>query len=322
MSEAVRERLAERYQRVASSPWRSFKREVKYLVDFINGAPSLRSICTELERSVPSLDPETWAADNFTGFGSDGEFEWPDSEEARAKVCWHLMKKWAAGEEPESYGYSFGGASGVGDAYTAVTEAIVGPWVAYLADQLSQGGALIHVLARYARVLEWFDAERLYAEFLRDTSKGEAVYDAHFRRFLFEQGIDFPFSQPVSPSGRADSVALVESDEPLVCEIKVYDGLRRNVAWLAKGAHQAYRYARDYQKPIGYLLTVNVTDEVIRFPSDGERALWPPRLHVGDKTVFFIVAQGKPQAAASGAKTTPERVIAREDLVTEIEGSD
>ena len=41
---------------------------------------------------------------------------------------------------------------------------------------------------------------------------------------LIRQGIDYPFSQPESPSGKADVVALAEREEPLTFEVRASEG--------------------------------------------------------------------------------------------------
>jgi len=59
------------------------------------------------------------------------------------------------------------------------------------------------------------------------------------RRFLFEQGIDYPFSQPRSASGQSDVVAMVDEDDPLICEVKLYNGRNSSKRYVAKGVQQA-----------------------------------------------------------------------------------
>ena len=81
--------------------------------------------------------------------------------------------------------------------------------------------------------------------YLDDTGLGEAHLDRVLREALFDGGLDFPFSQPDSPSGRADVVSLDDSEDPLVLEVKVFDPDRgKGRSHLRQGFHQVLRYAQ------------------------------------------------------------------------------
>ena len=68
-------------------------------------------------------------------------------------------------------------------------------------------------------------------------SQGEDVYDRHLREFLFREGFNMPYSQQRSPSGQSDVTSNLESDDALVCELKVYDGANRDIGHLAEWCH-------------------------------------------------------------------------------------
>jgi hypothetical protein len=52
-----------------------------------------------------------------------------------------------------------------------------------------------------------------------------------------------PFSQARSASGLSDVLAELDSDDPLVCEVKVFDGAGRSKHHLATGVGQVLHYA-------------------------------------------------------------------------------
>lgn len=80
------------------------------------------------------------------------------------------------------------------------TKYFVTPLCNYLVDQLAVPSTILHLLTRYKRWAEWFEFNRLYQEYTGEG--GESVLDRDLRRFLFESGIDYPFSQPHSPGGQ------------------------------------------------------------------------------------------------------------------------
>ena len=151
-----------------------------------------------------------------------------------------------------------------------------------------------------------------------NTSVGEASLDQELRASLFEGGIDYPFSQPSSPSGEADIVALLGSDDPLVLEVKVFDpDLSKGKSHLRQGFHQVLRYANDYNQSLGYLVVFNCSDRQGVVSSDEESgAEFPPRITYGGKTFFVIpIDIHSDTDSASREKPASRLVIDRRDLV-------
>jgi hypothetical protein len=192
---------------------------------------------------------------------------------------------------------------------------VVLPLVNYLLAQLGTASEMLHHLARFKRQVEWFEQGPLYERYQGDTQRGEDVYDTALRRFLFAQGIDYPFSQPRSASGKADVIAGVESDDPLVCEVKLFNGKSHGISYLAKGVNQAIRYAHDYGKAVGHLVVVNLSDSKLLLPNDDPEEASPPRIVTQGVTVFMVVVQGRPLPSASKEGTLPAVDVTRERLV-------
>jgi hypothetical protein len=195
------------------------------------------------------------------------------------------------------------------------TEAVVEPFIEYLQERIGQASDVLYLLERYVRRVEWFEQERLWQAYQADTRHGEDVYDKDLRGFLFDQGIDFPFSQPKSASGLSDVVANVESDDPLVCEVKLYDGESYSKAYLAKGVQQVTNYARDYGKTMAYLTIINLTPKMLKLPTDGGPKEWPPRIDVAGVTVFLVHVRGLPQASASTRGAADVVTLSKDDLL-------
>ncbi len=310
--------LQEQYRRLYKVDWSSYSNQARYFVDFILRQPALSYLVESLERNLPELNPDTWINEHFSG----REHEWPHTEVGKLKVCWHMLNRIAQGEEASHFAIRFSGNNGnIPTAIRAMTEQAIEPLVEYLQEQVGEQSDVLYLLEKYRRRVAWFEQNRLWSEVEAEQTKEgraqvEAIYDRDLRRFLFEQGIDYPFSQPVSASGRADIVSDVESDNPLICEVKLFDGDTYGVPYLAKGLNQALSYAEDYGKSEAYLVVINLTDRPIDMPTDGENGDWPPRLMTGSVTVFLVIVQGKPMPSASARGKVKPWSVGRKDLIS------
>ena len=268
--------LQERYRRLYKTHHGAFRREVAYFRDFVGRTPALNSLVEVACRKAGDLDADQWVKENFQRFQHD----WPPSEEGRVKVVWRLLNRWAEGEDPTDIAHNLSSESNFNAMLRIMTEQLVEPFVEYLQEHLGTEGEILHLLELYKRRLELFDRSRLFEAYERDRRHGEGVYDSDVRRFLLEHGIDYPYSQPASASGLADIVSGLEGDDPLVCEVKLYDGDQYRVPYVAKGLNQAVQYAHDYGKTTAHLVVINLSEELLEFPTDDDAKLWPPRLTV------------------------------------------
>jgi len=167
-----------------------------------------------------------------------------------------------------------------------ITEIFVRPIYDYLVYQLGISNTMLYILLRYKRWVEWFEAERLRKVYNCD---GEDGLDRDLRRFLFESGIDYPYSQPHSPSGRADIVAELETDAPLVLEVKVWDSNKDYKENRCRdGLRQVMDYTTKYGKDRGYVVVFNLDPVPLEFVSPQSTGERPPRLEHGSETHYFI----------------------------------
>lgn len=107
-------------------------------------------------------------------------------------------------------------------------ENLITPIIYYLQDKLDKSNSTIYLLERYKRRTEWFTSEELKMKYELANEKYEEIFQDHLSLFLFDNGIDYVFSTPKSNSGRADIIASIETDNPIVIEIKIYDG-KKNI---------------------------------------------------------------------------------------------
>ncbi|MEV8545620.1 hypothetical protein [Streptomyces sp. NPDC051572] len=305
-------KLQQRYRRIFKADYESYSQEISYLASFIKGSPALCAIAERIASSAPELSAEEWVNSNFGHMS----YSWPDSEIGRAKVLWYLINQWVVPGVAFDQADSFSTENNSSAALREMTEKTIEVFVEYLQEQIGSASEVLYMLERFTRRLEAFDQEELYKAYDQDTTHGEARYDRYLRRFLFDQGIDYPFSQPKSASGAADVVSGLEGDDPLVCEVKLYDPAKSyGVPYVAKGFQQAISYAHDYGKNVAFLVTFNLTDHGLDLPSDEDTKPWPPRLHVEGVTVYMVTVHAKPRVSASQRGKSNPRVVQRNELV-------
>lgn len=305
-------KLQERYRRLYKADMDAYNQEAAYFRTFVQRSPALKAITENIATSEPDFDADEWTSENF----GHQIYAWPDSEVKRAKVVWRLINRWANGENILMLTTSFSLESNINAALRDMTEKAVEPFIEYLQEQLGSASEVLYMLERFTRRFEAFDQGELYEKYERDTKHGEDLYDQHLRKFLFDQGIDYPFSQPASASGEADVVSGLEGDDPLVCEVKLYEPDKRyGVPYVAKGFQQAISYAHDYGKNVAYLVIFNLTDHGLQLPTDEDAKPWPPRLHVEGVTVYMVTVHAKPRVSASRRGKSNPRVVQHHDLV-------
>ena len=316
----LRVRLQERRNRLYRTGHQSYGDELRYFFQFLDENPYLRSLLTVLDES-PSVDFEEWVAEIER---RRGRLQFPESEEGRAKICHQMLRRCHTAQnavEWRRWTWIFSSANKLDDQVRDLTEAVVDPFVNFLHDRIDDAGNVLFVIERYKLQVEWFKREELYNLYKSNTSTGEASLDRQLRAALFEGGVDYPFSQPSSPSGEADIVALLDSNDPLVLEVKVFDPeLGKNNAHLSQGFHQVLRYASDYNQSLGYLVIFNCSARQLVIASGEEEELdFPPRINYGGKTFFVIPIDFNPQAlSASREKPATRRVISYQDLIGEV----
>ena len=79
----------------------------------------------------------------------------------------------------------------------------------------------------------------------------------------------FKFSQSISPRGKAEIVAGLETDDPWVIEVKIWDtekGCRENR--LRDGLRQIAEYATKYGKDKGYVVAFTLDQQPLSFTID------------------------------------------------------
>ena len=313
--------IHERLRRLMSADPEDASHEICLVAKWIDGQPALRAILAEAGRAEPDLDPLALAPALTNGSRT---FRWPSRTEAgRAHLIWQFMRHIAAEDgDPASaervvisYGYAISTSSRFTDMWRDLSGRILRPLFDYLSERVGEESSMLYVLERYVHLVEWFDRKDLHARAMQDPRKAEEVYDTHLRRFLFGENINMPFSQAKSASGESDVLTDLDTDDPLVCEVKLFDS-SRGKRHLASGVHQAISYASDYGKQIAYLVIINLSGKPLSLPSDDDTKIWPPRITVAGIRVYLIAVRALPPVTSASKLGKPAPVsIDRDDLV-------
>jgi len=310
----LRVNLKEWRNRVVKSSHDQFNNSHKYFFDKVINTPALLSILSE-STYVPSetvfvqLDTDQFSCLTF------------DSEEEEAVYKFHLIGYFLSKPRtnPQGLLWEFCTASNNNDKVTEYVELIIDPIVNYLNDVLDESSSVLFLLEKYKLRSEWFFKAKLNVLYTSNSKTGESKLEDNLRLFLFDQGIEFPFSTPLSASGRADVVSMLHTEDPLVLEIKITDeskgyGLNR----IKGGFAQTVKYADDYHKNIGYLVVFNF--DAIKFELTGTEKdnTWPQRVNFRDKIFYIIFINLHGGESASKAGGIKKKTITITELISEV----
>lgn len=309
--EDLQVKLRERLRRLLVADHESYLPQLRLTRDFLASDPLVASLLAEAALAEPGLD-----IDAFIELMKQRQLAWPHTTEGgQTTIVWDLMNRMVDGTVSLRMAFLVTGERNFNDGVRRLTEMIFAPLFDYLGERVGEQSSVLHALERYVRVVEWFDRDSLLADYEQDTSRGEAAYDRHLRRFLFGEGLDMPFSQAHSPSGDSDALSAIHDEDSLVCEIKLFDGESRGKRHVATGVHQAHQYAVDYGKTAAYLVIVNLSGRPLELPTDGHDKAWPPYVDLAGVRVYLVAVRARRLASASKLGRAAPVDISRDDLV-------
>lgn len=169
-------------------------------------------------------------------------------------------------------------------------EEYISPIIYYLHDRLEKSNSILYLLEKYKKRSEWFKKAELNISYSLATANYERIFEDDLRLYLFDQGIDYPFSTPKSTSGRADIVGEIDTLDPIVIEIKIFDRSRNyGKNRIKEGFAQIVKYTTDFNKDLGYLVIFNMNNVEIDLKFPESNKLFPPMILFNNKSYFFIV---------------------------------
>jgi len=274
----IRFQLQKRFRRLNSCSYLLFHSSVVQFWAYLQANPLTAGILAKLEAEASPYTAEITA---ITAQHEIAEFTTEAEQFGFVyRVVQHCAQQPLANHlGPEiKIGYALSNERKRDEALNHFREMFLEPLYEYVDDALDQQGAVLSLLVKYKRKVEWFEREVL-AEL---AAGDERTLAKHLYAYLFDQGLDFHV-EPQSISGEADLVA-----PELVLDAKVFDGVRRGASYLASGVHQVHTYARDFNQEVGYLVVYKTCPETLDFPFSASGQL-APCLTVGGKTIYIFV---------------------------------
>lgn len=202
------------------------------------------------------------------------------------------------------------------DTHNNIIEQLVTPFVYYLHDRLDSSNSTIYLLEKYKMRTEWFMKKKLSDLYFAATASYEQIFEDDLRLYLFDQGIDYPFSTPKSTSGRTDIVGEIHTDNPIVIEVKIVDKAKNyGKNRIKEGFAQIVKYTGDYNKDFGYLVIFNMDPAEISFDFADNNHRFPPVLSYNNKHFYFIVVNCLETATASKIGKIETMSITEADLI-------
>ena len=175
-------------------------------------------------------------------------------------------------------------------------------------------GFILSILRHYKHKCEWFQRNKLYNIWEKDTRRGEKNLALHLYEYLHDQGITF-FIEPSSVSGEADLVASQGDDEPLIADAKIFDPEKsKDKQYIAKGFRQIYDYTLDYNEPVGFLVIFKTCEENLKFGL-AHASQGTPYIQHNGKTIFFVTIDIFPYEESASKRGKLKYVeLSEEDL--------
>lgn len=278
---------------------------------FFEKQPTLTGIMQSLLLKFPAID------EVVEKIISNKENIYGESEEEAAAIGYQVLRKLK--DHPDKIfqlGFAYRRTGKIHEAIEAIREIFVEPFYEFVDENLDDRRAMLALLMRYKHRSEWFHREKLweYSQIERTAEKSLAL---DLYSYLYDQGIDF-IIEPSSLSGEVDLIACQNTDDPLLLDVKVFDGNARGKSYIRKGFNQIYTYTQQYNEPFGYLVIYKTCERDLRFSLKQSGDI--PFLVHNHKTIFLITidiyAYSKPVSQRPPIKAVQ---ITEEELVEFIE---
>ena len=309
-SNKLRYELQVRKNRVLNSTSQTYTTELTRFFNFILGEPLLSGILGELRVNLPDFD--SWYK---TGGIKKGIYL-PDNDLDAVKLDLVILEKLLSDNDLNII-MNLAGYTGCYD--TNITLMVshslnlfFSPFVEYIDSKIEDNDSIIYLLEKFKKFTEWFE-QRYFFDLYQ--SLGEAGLDRAVRKFLFQNGIEYPFSDPKSPSGKADIVSDIDTEDPLVLEIKVYDPTKSyKQDYIKKGFRQAYKYSNDYNKNVGYLLVFNASEDLINIKLKNEIG-GNTKIEFNGKILYIVIVDIYPDKPSASVHKKQNVIEINEDFL-------
>lgn len=283
----LRTDLQEWKNRLVRADYNQLGNQLSYLINNIESNKILYGLISEITSQYTfDIDYFESKFNERGGIFRNTTFE---NDTEQASFCYQLLKylHHKLGHYNVHQTYMFGDYQRT---KSILVDDILTPIVYFFHDKLDKSNSIIYLLEKYKRRVEWFTKKELAEKYKVATKEYEDILEEDLRLFLFDQGIDYPFSTPKSASGRTDIVGSIETENPLIVEIKILDKEKKyGINRIKSGFHQIVKYTEDYSKDVGYLVLYNFDKIRYDFKFNENSNIFPPRLIFNNKVYYFII---------------------------------
>ena len=296
--------------KVINSDDKTLSTNINILLAFLNENFITKTIIDEL-RLNPNYNSE-WNFTQLGGMHGSVDLNLPNDEEGYAALSLSILEKYVNDTRSLiNLFYRFVRKQPIRYFNNIFTKKLM----EYIDMRIDEGNIILYILNKYKVYCEWFNKEELMQEYMNNTIRGEDLLTRDLRKYLFNQGIDFPFSEPSTPSGKPDLIYGIDTQDPLALEVKLFGGQNNyNKDYIKKGFKQAYHYAKDYNKEYGYLLIFNLGENILSFNLNNKDDFLS--VQYGNKIIFLIVVNLNINKSASQNKNLENVIIDENYLVS------
>ena len=313
----LKEQLREKYQRVlVSNAHRTIFQNIKYLMDFIKEEAVLNGIMNETcERFSFEFESKKYVEiEHFPKLAIQAAYSYQAlvfyGELYEYNNLYSKLRLRTGDLILDNERYYIG----------ELTNSFLKSIVDYLSDSLENTNLALYLLEKYKKRTEWFTHQKLLEAYKQATKNYEQIFEDDLRLFLFDQGIEYPFSTPKTPLGRADIVGELENPNPLIVEIKIWDSEKSyRINRVIEGFSAIVGYSNAYHKSVGYLVIFNCEQIEIEFELENPRKDFIPMIQIGEKSYFLIVVNLNFDTSASNLGKLKTVQIKESELTEGIE---
>jgi len=305
------EELKRNFNNVYSSTDNVLIEHIEYLLIFLKDCKKTNFIITQLKNDEYYTEWEPIESKHAIGYE---DFNLPKNKKSVAALSLYLLEEFVN----DNFIFRCRHQHNIkGEEYGIIIKKLfVKKLEDYIYLNIKCSNDILYLLDKYKHQCEWFTKEQLISIYNKDTKHGEYNLTKDLRKFLFDNGIDYPFSEPNSPSGNVDLIYGLETENPLTLEIKLF-GNNYGKNHIRKGFRQAIKYAKDYNQEYAYLFIYNLEDKILEIENDHLMNNIISINHA-NKIIYIIIANLKSsEESASKLKNMKIEKISKKYLIND-----
>jgi len=319
------EQLDDRFQRIKDAEKENFHQEIKFFFENFIKKESFANLIEDGKQQYSEKDFK----DDLNKEGTygkkkpnrKGDVQFSD-ETHSAMFCYYVLRHFLNNSEKTNLQTPNRNAKIQNYPYFETRSNIVTNYITpiynFLKDSLKQSNSVVILLNRFKRRVEWFKREEIYQKYISVENNYEKLLKNELMLFLFDNGIDYPISEPESPSGKSDIIANIDKKDAVVLEAKIFDRNKNyNKSYVKKGIDQVIGYAENYGKSVAYLVIFNMDNKAklrLNFKAN-ENGIVGNQLICANKTIHVSILNVSPQPTASKLNTIEIIDITEADLL-------